>query len=62
MELCKEVNLWEEFLQYVPACERKLFEKAVSDFDNTYSEELIEALSSHDCKVQGTKENNAYIL
>ena len=47
----------EEFLQYVPSSERMVVITALTDFDITDSDELLDVLSNHECKVLVTKEN-----
>ena len=51
------ISIVEEFLQYVPSSERMVVITALTDFDITDSDELLDVLSNHECKVLVTKEN-----
>ena len=49
-------KLINEFLLFVPVSERSVFEVALTQYEDVDGDELIEALSSHDCKVLATKD------
>lgn len=50
-------KLREEFLQFIPKSESGILSNAIGDMEKADMYELLEILSTHDCKVKITKDN-----
>ena len=55
-------NLREEFLQFIPQSESRLLSSALENMENIDMDELLDVLSTHECKVRVTKENLGAVI
>ena len=55
-------TLRDEFLQFIPDSECRLLSSALENIENIDMDELLEILSTHECKVKVTKDNLGTVI